>query len=224
MIFLDLLGYIYWLRKRKSRLSCKISVLWWLANLVKLSQQWEVIMGRSLHVLKHILMLMVFHIRHLVLVLRSRMVVLNASIDISSMLLGHYDFKQSFLCGSGGECILPAGFLINRVPSSVLGGKTPYELVFGHSPPYDIIRTFGCLCYARHRDSDKFAPWSRNACLWAIRTGRKVGVCLIWTPGIFFSLRMLSLTKQNSPSLFQYQWSHKWWWNYSHSFDKSRIA
>ena len=57
-----------------------------------------------------------------------------------------------------GESVLAAAHVINRTPSSLLGGKTPYELLYGKSPSYDDIKVFGCLCFAHksRRDKDKF--------------------------------------------------------------------
>jgi len=40
-----------------------------------------------------------------------------------------------------------AVFLINRLPTSILGNKSPYELVFGSPPSYTLLRVFGCTCY-----------------------------------------------------------------------------
>ncbi|GJW98868.1 ribonuclease H-like domain-containing protein [Tanacetum coccineum] len=37
------------------------------------------------------------------------------------------------------ECVLTATYLINRLPSSVLKGKSPYELVFGNEPNINLL-------------------------------------------------------------------------------------
>ena len=44
-----------------------------------------------------------------------------------------------------------ACYLINRLPSPVLDGKSPYKTLYSH-PPYSMLRTFGCLCFSFLRD------------------------------------------------------------------------
>ena len=63
-----------------------------------------------------------------------------------------------------GECVLTAGYLINRTPSSLLGNRTPYKILFGQPPSYTHLRTFGCLCFGKsiNRDKDKFASRARR--------------------------------------------------------------
>ncbi|GMJ05358.1 hypothetical protein HRI_004205000 [Hibiscus trionum] len=58
-----------------------------------------------------------------------------------------------------GECILMATFLINRLPSSALKNKSPYQMLFNEHPDYMNIKTFGCLCFvsALRARMDKFS-------------------------------------------------------------------
>lgn len=62
------------------------------------------------------------------------------------------------------ESVLAAAHLINRTPSSLLHGKTPYECLYGKAPSYADLKTFGCLCFAHNlqRHKDKFVARSRK--------------------------------------------------------------
>lgn len=64
-----------------------------------------------------------------------------------------------------GECIL-AAYLINHIPTRLLSGKSPYEILFYRRPNYSHLRVFGCLCYTSvsHRSRDKFHERA-TACL-----------------------------------------------------------
>lgn len=57
-----------------------------------------------------------------------------------------------------GDCVLTTAHLMNRLPSSVIKNKTPYEVMFHKACNYRELRSFGCLAmaYNPNRDKDKF--------------------------------------------------------------------
>ncbi|XP_010470454.1 PREDICTED: uncharacterized protein LOC104750360 [Camelina sativa] len=74
-----------------------------------------------------------------------------------------------------GEAVLTSAYLINRTPSSVLGGRTPYEVLHGCKPVYDQLRVFGSACYTHRmsRDKDKFGERSRRCMFVGYPFGKK---------------------------------------------------
>lgn len=56
-----------------------------------------------------------------------------------------------------GDCLLTTTFLINRIPTKFLHGKSSYQILFDKVPDYSSLKIFGCLCYATNlHQSDKF--------------------------------------------------------------------
>lgn len=58
--------------------------------------------------------------------------------------------------------VLAAIYLINRTPSKVINGLSPYEKLYGKIPSIIHLRVLGCLCFAKVlQESDKLAPRSK---------------------------------------------------------------
>ena len=80
-------------------------------------------------------------------------------LNVDRALYFHYRVSISFWT----ECLLTAAFLINRTPSSLLGNKTPFELLLRSSMDYSYLRVFGWLAFASMLSSNctKFEPRAR---------------------------------------------------------------
>lgn len=50
-----------------------------------------------------------------------------------------------------GDCMTVAVYLISRLPSSVLAGRSPYEVFHKRLPSLAHLRTIGCLCCHSNR-------------------------------------------------------------------------
>lgn len=102
-----------------------------------------------------------------------------------------------------GQSILTAAHLINRTPTKLLNGLTPYELLHGSPPKHDTLRVFGCLCYAqrRPRSSDKFAARSRKCLFVGYPYGKKAWNVYDLEDNVFFTSRDVVFFEDQFPGL-----------------------
>ena len=78
------------------------------------------------------------------------------------------------------EAFSTAVFIINRLPTPVLNGKSPFEILYGKSPLYTTFRVFGCLCFPNLRayTKHKFEPKSLPCVFLGYHTSYKGFRCL----------------------------------------------
>nr|XP_016441416.1 PREDICTED: uncharacterized protein LOC107767008 [Nicotiana tabacum] len=58
-----------------------------------------------------------------------------------------------------GTCVEATTYIINRVPSTILKGRSPFEALYDSTPSLAHMRVIGCLCYAIILPKqDKFGP------------------------------------------------------------------
>lgn len=78
------------------------------------------------------------------------------------------------------EAFSTAVYTINRLPSSVLQGKSPFELLFNITPNYSNFHPFGCLVYPclRSYAENKLSPRSRPCIFIGYSSHHKGFLCL----------------------------------------------
>lgn len=70
-------------------------------------------------------------------------------------------FQASIPLKFWGECVNTAVYLINELPSKVIGFNSLFEKLYLHSPSLAYLIVFGCLCYATNpKILDKFSSWA----------------------------------------------------------------
>nr|XP_009778683.1 PREDICTED: uncharacterized protein LOC104227996 [Nicotiana sylvestris] len=86
-----------------------------------------------------------------------------------------------------GHCVITAAYLINRLPSLVLKGCSPYELLYKRRPQLGYLRTLGCLCFAKQvQETDKLMPRDKPAILMGFSDTQKGYILLDISTHQFF--------------------------------------
>ncbi|KAL0426174.1 UNVERIFIED_CONTAM: Retrovirus-related Pol polyprotein from transposon RE1 [Sesamum radiatum] len=73
------------------------------------------------------------------------------------------------------EAILTATFIVNRLPTSVLQWKSPYEVLYNKPVDYSVLKVFGCLAFATNLQphKSKFAKRAHRCIFVGYAPGQK---------------------------------------------------
>lgn len=86
-----------------------------------------------------------------------------------------------------GLCVKAAVYIINRLPSSVLEGHTPYEALYNTRNHINHLNVFGCQCYATNLvKHDKFAERANESVFMGYSETQKGYILLDLSTNIFF--------------------------------------
>ncbi|KAK3017685.1 hypothetical protein RJ639_004052 [Escallonia herrerae] len=96
------------------------------------------------------------------------------SLDLWYKRLGHPSLQVTKL-NPVVDLKKSSGYLINRTPSSILNGKTPFEIIYGQAPEYEHLRVLGSLCFAhiQGKTRDKFSSRSHRCIFVGYPYGKK---------------------------------------------------
>jgi len=73
---------------------------------------------------------------------------LKEHLNIPSMLEELFYFNPNFQNLFWSYAIGHATYIINKVSSTILQNKSPYQLLFNHDPDFASLKGFGSLCFA----------------------------------------------------------------------------
>jgi len=92
-------------------------------------------------------------------------------------------------------------YLINRVPSPIIGNKTPFELLSKQPPDFTMFKVFGCLCYASTHVSHchKFDPRAKRGIFLGYQFGIKGYVIFDFDTKEFFVSRNVQFNEMTFP-------------------------
>lgn len=96
-----------------------------------------------------------------------------------------------------------AVYLINRMPTPVLHGSSPFELLFQQAPNYMKLRSFGCLCYPwlRPYSQHKLTPKSTPCIFLGYSLTQSAYLCLDLSKSRVYTSRHVEFCENNFPFL-----------------------
>ncbi|XP_070040673.1 uncharacterized protein [Nicotiana tomentosiformis] len=99
-----------------------------------------------------------------------------------------------------GHSVLATIYIINRMPTYVLNGLSPFELLYGQKPTVEHLRVLGCLCYAKKvQETDKLLPRSKPTILMGFSDTQKGYVLLDLATNCFFINKDVSFREDIFP-------------------------